>query len=86
MCTDGAPETLIAPFGFNTYRWSAIDNPNEIIETQEFIVSEIGFYTLTVGHIFNQNNQVIECTTTQQFKVIASNLSLIHISEPTRPY
>ena len=77
FCTDGPPLVVSAAPGFDFYRWSTSDGNGQTSNSQEFIISETGFYELEVGYIFNQNNEVVMCTTTTEFEVIPSNRAII---------
>lgn len=77
LCTDGIPLSLSAPSGFDFYRWASINDSNQIVNSQEFTISEIGFYQLEVGFTYNLNNEIVNCTTIVGFEVIPSNIATI---------
>ena len=79
FCTDGPPETITAPEGFDIYHWTRLDNNSatEISSTQSLTIIEPGFYVLEVGFAYTINGIITECTTSKQFEVIPSNRAII---------
>ena len=79
FCTDGPPETLVAPTGFDLYKWRQINvNPNqEISNSKELVIKDAGLYQLEVGYSYFLEGETYECTFLKQFEVVPSNRAVI---------
>ncbi|WP_411031438.1 T9SS type B sorting domain-containing protein [Spongiimicrobium sp. 3-5] len=79
-CTDGPPLELVAPAGFDSYRWLKLDGGSEveIAATQNTSISMLGDYELEIGYIYDLNGETLRCTNRKSFVVNPSNRAVIN--------
>jgi gliding motility-associated-like protein len=75
FCTDGEPLPLEAPAGFDAYQWFKINDGQleELSNTETIMISTDGEYRLEVGRLYENNGQIITCSTSTDFTVTPSN-------------
>ena len=75
LCTDGEPIPIEAPIGFNRYKWFELDLGQivEIGDEQQIIIPTTGNYRLEVGYKSDNNTNLINCSTSDDFIVSPSN-------------
>lgn len=83
LCTDGDPLELIAPVGFDVYRWLRLtgSNETEVATTDEVSLTEAGNYILEVGYNYTVGANTINCTNRKTFIVQGSNRAVIRTIE-----
>ncbi|NAS11263.1 T9SS type B sorting domain-containing protein [Poritiphilus flavus] len=79
VCTDGSPIRLVAPEGFDTYRWFAANSTsiNSLSETAFAEISAPGDYILSVGKSYGSGDTGTVCEKLIPFYVEASNKASI---------
>ncbi len=79
FCTDGPPETLVAPAGFDFYKWRQINvNPSkELSSSEELVIENTGLYELEIGYNYFIEGETYECTYLKQFEIVPSNSAVI---------
>jgi len=80
LCTDNPDLFISGPNGFSTYEWFKKDlNGRQLVSNSQNInISELGNYILEVGNVSNQNNQILSCINSVDFKVLRSNQAIIN--------
>lgn len=79
LCTDGEPLQLVAPTGFDRYRWLIVNGSNEIevSNTDVFMATEPGNYVLETGYDYITNTILTTCSNRFNFEVKPSNKAII---------
>jgi gliding motility-associated-like protein len=79
LCTDGEPLDLIAPAGFDVYRWIRINGAieTEIASIELLTITAAGNYALEVGFTYNAGANTANCNNRLNFVVQPSNIALI---------
>ncbi|MFD2585818.1 T9SS type B sorting domain-containing protein [Croceitalea marina] len=79
FCTDGPPEIITAPDGFDLYRWRQVNASSsfDLSNARELSVNSIGLYELEIGYKYVQGGAVYECTYAKRFEVLPSNKAII---------
>ncbi|WP_350290775.1 T9SS type B sorting domain-containing protein [uncultured Croceitalea sp.] len=80
LCTDGPPITILAPEGFDLYRWTQLETNAtiELSDTAELEITTTGVYELEVGYSYVLQGETYICTNTERFEVLPSNRAVIN--------
>ncbi|MCE2612700.1 T9SS type B sorting domain-containing protein [Flavobacteriaceae bacterium D16] len=83
LCTDAPGITIAAPSGFASYSWFHNSSGREIqiSDLEEVTLNETGIYRLEVVSESIFGNEVITCSNSNSFEVIASNKATIESIE-----
>lgn len=78
-CTDATAMELIAPSGFDSYRWLKQEAGvnNEVSTNQNVFIASIGNYILEVGYSYDTSAGTLLCTSEKVFTIAPSNIAVI---------
>ena len=88
LCTDGEPITIEGPIGFDKYKWFEVDVDHiiEIGDEPQIIIPNSGNYRLEVGTQYDNNANILNCSTSADFIVAPSNRATFQNIEILQPY
>ncbi len=80
LCTDNPELLIVGPSGFDIYNWFKKDNNGRqlVSNSQNANIAELGDYILEVGYITNNDNRILSCLNSVDFKVLPSNQAVIN--------
>ncbi len=80
LCTDNPELLIVGPSGFDISNWLKKDNNGRqlVSNSQNTNIAELGDYILEVGYITNNDNRILSCLNSVDFKVLPSNQAVIN--------